>query len=125
MRRIGLFVGAIVVCSCHGTDSTALGTFIGRYSLVAVDNQPLPFRGASAFVVRGDVDVRNGGRYTLTQVDSIAAGAVTTISSGGQWALQENAIALVDDAGPLQLGVISSDTLRMAYRGHENVYLRR
>jgi len=125
MKRTGLFLAAIVVCSCKGADSTALGTFIGRYTLVAVDNQPLPFRGASAFVVRGDVDVRNGGRYTLTQVDSIGGGAVTTVSSVGQWSLQENAIALIDDAGPLQLGVIASDSLRMAYRGHENVYVRR
>jgi len=125
MKRLGVLAAAITICACGGAESTALGTFTGRYTLVMVDGQGLPFRGATAFTVRGDVDIRNGGRYTLTQVDSTGAGAVSTISANGQWALQENAIALIDDAGGLQLGVIASDSLRMTYRGHENLYVRK
>jgi hypothetical protein len=125
MKRLGLLVAGITLCACGGADSTALGTFTGRYTLVLVDGQVLPFHGALAFTVRGDVNIKSGGRYTSTQVDSTAAGALTTITANGQWSLQENAIALIDDAGPLQLGVISSDTLRMTYRGHENVYVRK
>ncbi len=125
MKRLGVLAAAITICACGGAESTALGTFTGRYTLVMVDGQGLAFRGATAFTVRGDVDIRNGGRYTLTQVDSIGAGALSTISANGQWALEENAIALIDDAGGLQLGVIASDSLRMTYRGHENLYVRK
>ena len=114
-----------MLCACGGAESTALGTFIGRYTLVLVDGQSLPFRAGTAFIVRGEVNVKSGGRYTSTQVDSTSAGALSTVTANGQWSLQENAIALIDDAGPLQLGVISSDSLRMTYLGHENVYLRK
>ena len=124
-QRLGLLAAGITICACGGAESTALGTFTGRYTLVMVDGQGLPFRAATAFTVRGDVNIKNGGRYTLTQVDSTAAGAVSTISANGQWSLQENAIALIEDAGGLQLGVISSDSLRMTYRSHENLYVRK
>jgi hypothetical protein len=126
MKRLGLLAAALTMCACGGAESTALGTFTGRYTLVMVDGQGLPFRAATAFTVRGDVNIRNGGHYTLTQVDSTAAGAVSTISANGQWSFQENAIALIEDSGGgLQLGVISSDSLRMTYRSHENLYVRK
>jgi len=125
MRHIVVAVLLVSAWSCRSAVENAPGSVIGSYTLVTVDAAPLPFHGTAAFTVRGTVNLRNDGRYTLTQADSAAAGTVSNISAAGHWSLQENALALIDDTGPLQLAVVLIDTLRMSYRGHENVYVRR
>ena len=125
LERAVVAILGLATLSCRSSVETGLGSVIGNFPLVRVDGAGLPFQAGSIFTVRGQLDLRSDGRYTLTQADSAATGAVTNISSVGRWALQESAIALIDDTGPLQLGVATIDTIRMSYRGHDNVYARR
>lgn len=125
MRVVFLAVAAALVlsASCHvSTDASATG-IPGTYKLTKIDASPLPFRLATGFTVRGQLDLQKGGGYTLTQTDSATSG-VSNFSSSGKWTVTDNAIQFVDGSATLQLGVAFGDSVRTTYRSHDNVYVR-
>ncbi len=131
MRRRLTFIalaGAAVTAGCLGSNVTAdLGLPSGTYTLVSVDDVPLPFRGATTITVRGSLDLPVSGNYTLTQTDSvIAGGALSAFSSKGARSIQNGALLLVDENHTTYLGVIVSiDSLRMTVLSHTNLYVRK
>jgi hypothetical protein len=122
--KYAFLVFLALVASCGSAlDTNAVG-YGGVYSLIKVDGTALPFHGASAFTVRGAIDLKSGGVYSLTQTDSATTGALTAFSSSGGWSVTDNAVALVETDKSLLLGLLIGDSLRLTYRSHENVYVR-
>lgn len=125
MKRIAVLVSFVAVVSCKSTVEDALGSPSGNYSLVAVDGSPIPFNTGTSITVRGALNLKNGGDYSISQADSATGGAVTNSASTGKWSLSDNALTLIDDSGPLELGIIISfDTIRLGHRNHQNLYVR-
>ncbi|HTE46184.1 MAG TPA: hypothetical protein VK636_13115 [Gemmatimonadaceae bacterium] len=117
-----VFAALVLVSACFTSDATPTG-IPGTYRLTAVDAAPLPFNLGSAVTLRGQLDLRSGGQYTLTQTDSAAAGA-TNFSSSGTWSVTDNAITFHDDVSTLLLGLALRDSVRLTYHSHTNVYVR-
>ena len=100
----------------------------GTYNLVLVDGSPLPFRGQSATILRGQLVLGTQAKYTITQTDSVhASGALSQFQSDGSWALNENALVLHQNGStPIYLGVVApADTVRVILDTHTNTYLKR
>jgi hypothetical protein len=124
MKRILVFAGLVAVAACRSTVDNAFGSSTGNYSLVSVDGSPLPFNTGTTIIVRGSVNLKGGGDFTLTQADSSSSGAVTNTSVSGTWGVTDNGLALIPSAGPLELGIVTIDTIRLGHASHQNLYVR-
>jgi hypothetical protein len=116
------FVAGASACS-FTSDATVTG-IPGTYKLATVDGASLPFDLGSTRTVRGQIDLRTDGHYTLSQTDSGAAGA-TNYASSGTWSVTDNAITFHDDAASLLLGIVLRDSVRVDFHLHNNLYARR
>lgn len=125
MRKIVVLVLLVAITACRSSVESAYGSAIGNYSLITVDGSPVPFRSGTSVTVRGTVNLKNSGDYTLTQADSSTGGSVTNTSSSGKWSLTDNALALLPGDGSIELGIVSIDTIRLSHASRQNVYVRR
>jgi hypothetical protein len=114
----------LVAASCSSAFDSGPISATGTYTLVRLDGAPLPAAIATGFTVRGSIELKSNTHYTLSQTDSVAAAPSTNTSVTGAWSISENALQLVPDGGGLLLGIFVPDTIRMDYRGHQNVYVR-
>jgi hypothetical protein len=124
MKRILFLVVLVAVAACRSTVDNAFGSSTGNYSLVAVDGSPLPITSGTTITVRGSVNLKGNGDFTLTQADSSKTGSVTNTSVSGTWGLTDNALALIPSIGPLELGIVTIDTIRLTHASHQNLYVR-
>lgn len=126
MKRVAVLAVFVAAVGCESTVENSLGSPVGNFPLVAVDGLAVPANTGTSITVRGALSLKSGGAYTISQADSSASGAVSNSASTGKWSLSDNALALIDDSGPLELGiVVSFDTVRLSHRNHQNVYVRR
>jgi len=124
MKRIGLAALVLGLGACHNSVESAIGSPVGNYTLTAVDGSSLPFKTGTTITVRGAIGLKGGGAYTLTQADSSTSGTVNNTSLSGTWSMNDNAIVLVPNAGSLELGISTIDTLRIVRGSHQNLYVR-
>ena len=124
MKRILVLVMLVAVAACRSTVDNAFGSLTGNYSLVRVDGSPLPFNTGTTITVRGSLNLKGGGDFTLTQADSSTSGTVTNTSLSGTWGVTDNGLALIPSAGALELGIVSIDTVRLGHASHQNLYVR-
>jgi hypothetical protein len=121
--RIARLAALIVVASCRNVlDANPLSP-TGTYTLVRLDGGSLPAAVATGLTVRGAMVLQSNSKYTLTQSDS-AAGSATNTSVTGTWVVTDNALQLLSDSNALLLGVVYGDSVKMDYRGHQNLYVR-
>jgi hypothetical protein len=122
--RIARSALLVLVASCSNVLDPGPLSPVGVYTLVRLDGGALPAPIGTGLTVRGAVELKTNSHYWLTQTDS-AAGVPTDVSLSGSWNITDNALQLVADGGGLLLGlIVSRDTIRMDYRGHQNVYVR-
>jgi hypothetical protein len=124
MKRIAAGVLLLSVVACQSAVEGALGSPVGNYSLTAVDGSALPFKSGTTITVRGTIDLKSSGDYTLTQADSATTGSVANTSLSGTWSMNENALVLVPSGASLELGIATIDTLKITRGGHQNLYVR-
>jgi len=127
MRLAGIALAtAIVLASACGSDS--LNPIQGGlFALTSVDGALLPVRGATLITVRGSLELRSDGHYTLLQTDSAIAGAaLTQFNTSGTWVLSDNAVVLTGGS-ELFLGIAlgSLDSVRLDFHTHSNMYVKR
>ena len=87
----------------------------------------MPARGATLITVRGSLELRSDGHYTLLQTDSAIAGAaLTQFNTSGTWVLSDNAVVLTGGS-ELFLGIAlgSLDSVRLDFHTHSNMYVKR
>jgi len=96
-------VTALILGGCgDGTGPSA--SPVGRYSLVAIDGRPLPFKFLFSEILSGSVTLHSGGTYTAsttTRDEDIFTATVATVtdSETGRWSHRGSTIHLTQDGG--------------------------
>jgi hypothetical protein len=124
MKTLAVFISLVAALGCQSSIDDAFGSPVGNYSLISVDGSPVPFKSGTNVTVRGTVNLKSGGDYTLTQADSSTSGTVTNTSVSGKWSLTDNALSLLPGNGTIDLGIVTIDTIRLGHASHQNVYVR-
>jgi hypothetical protein len=127
MRLVGIALAAAIVAAVACSDSGTSPIAGGLYTLSSVDGAPLPVRGATLVTVRGSLELRADGKYTLLQTDSAITGAaLTQFNTSGTWVLSDNAIVLTGGSELfLGLAIGSIDSVRLDFHSHSNTYVKR
>ena len=132
MRRILIALSAVSLLACGDSSGSAFSSAVGTWSLVTINNSPLPFtavnQGLYKLEILSDVLVASGdgtftGTTTIRETDN---GAVTTTAqpNSGTWTQMNNTVTIHLSDGTTNTVTISADTITLSEIGFVSVYHR-
>lgn len=123
MWRIPMVVTLAFVCACAGDPASPnTGAEFGTYSLMALDDRPVPTSipeaGGQVEVLSSTLILSAGRKLRMTTTFRPSAGA-TPISNEltGSYTLHGNAFTFTYSSGGRNAGTLDGDTIRMQNEG--------
>ena len=132
MRRILIALSAVSLLACGDSSGSAFSSAVGTWSLVTINNSPLPFtavnQGLYKLEILSDVLIASAdGTFTGTSTFRETDNGVETTTAqpnSGTWTQTNNSVTVNSSDGTSSTVTISGDIITLSDIGFVSVYHR-